>query len=124
MVSILPQKLSPFQAIGKAMSELGRNTPQLLENRFQTERGLSAIDQLQDTLGQAGGDINKILPALARAYTLNPNLERSGLGQQCLQQARVGNLFGAPHQNQAPAQSQASPMQNQGIAPHNQLPMQ
>jgi hypothetical protein len=36
----------------------------------------------------------------------------------------VGNLFGAPNQNQAPAQSQASPMQNQGIAPNNQLPMQ
>lgn len=88
MVSILPTKLSPFQLLGQAMGQLGRNTPQLLENRFQTERGLGAIDQLQESLGKAGGDINQILPALAKAYTLNPNLERSGLGQQYLQQAQ------------------------------------
>jgi len=92
MVSILPQKLSPFQLIGKAMSDLGRNTPQLLENRYQTERGLGAIDQLQQALGEAGGDINQILPALAKAYTLNPALERSGLGPHYLQQAQRQNL--------------------------------
>lgn len=90
MVSILPQKLSPFQLIGKAMSDLGRNTPQLLENRFQTERGLGAIDQLQEALGKSGGDINKILPELLRAQTLNPALERSGLLPQYLQQVKAG----------------------------------
>ncbi len=31
MVSILPQKISPFQLIGQAMSQLGQNTPELLE---------------------------------------------------------------------------------------------
>lgn len=93
MVSILPQKVSPWQIIGQAMSQLGQNAPQMLEERFKTQRGLGAVDQLQEALGQAGGDVNKILPALARAYTLNPNLERSGLGQQYLQQARVAGAF-------------------------------
>jgi len=94
MVSILPAKISPWQAIGRSMTELGKNAPQLLENRFQTERGLGAVDQLQEALASAGGDVNKVLPALMKAYTLNPSLERSGLGQQYLQQARTGNALG------------------------------
>ncbi len=120
MVSILPSKISPWQAIGKSMSDLGRNAPQMLENRFQTERGLGAIDQLQEALGAAGGDINKILPALAKAYTLNPGLERSGLGQQYLQQAGAGQqaagLAGMGEQSQT-AQTNQPQQQN---APQSQ----
>lgn len=93
MVSILPAEPSPWQALGKSLSELGRNTPQLLENRYQRQQGLSAIDQLQEALQSAGGDINKMLPALAKAYTLNPGLERSGLGQTYLQQAKLNRAF-------------------------------
>lgn len=93
MVSILPTKRSPFELIGQAMSQLGQNAPQLLEKRFQTQQGLSAIDQLQQQLEASGGDINKMLPALARAYTLNPNLERSGLGQTFMQQAKTKRAF-------------------------------
>ncbi len=125
MVSVLPPQISPFQAIGKSMSELGRNTPQLLENRYQRQQGLGAIDQLQEALGAAGGDINKILPALAKAYTLNPGLERSGLGQQYLQNAGAGQYAaglggdqgktGAPPPTTQPNQPQQTSPQKQGI---------
>lgn len=120
MVSILPPKISPWQAIGKAMSELGNNTPQLLEKRYQTQQGLSAIDQLQESLGKSNGDVSQILPALAKAYTLNPNLERSGLGQQYLQQARVGQAYGQSGQKQPQISSEQSP----NIASNQSQPQQ
>jgi hypothetical protein len=88
MVSILPPDISPWQVIGKAMSQFGQNAPQLIEKRFQQKQGMEAIDELQKGLESAGGDINKILPLLAKAYTKNPNLEKSGLGQTFLQQAQ------------------------------------
>jgi len=46
MVSILPPKVSPFQAIGRAMSEFGRNAPELLEKRYergQIQQGLKDV---------------------------------------------------------------------------------
>jgi hypothetical protein len=89
MVSILPPNRSRWQSIGDAMTNLGRNTPQLLENRYQRQQGLSAIDQLQKALTEANGDISKMLPAIAKAYTLNPNLERSGLAEQFLKQGKA-----------------------------------
>ena len=88
MVSILPPKRNMWSGISEAMSEFGKNAPQLLEERYQNERGLKAIDDLQKQLGESGGDINKMLPALAKAYSQNPSLERSGLGQQFLQQSQ------------------------------------
>jgi len=109
MVSIIPGKRTPFQGIAEAMSEFGKNAPQLLEERFQRQRGLGAIDKLQEQLQDADGDITKMLPALARAYTLNPNLERSGIGQTFLQNAKVGRAFpNAPENESGPGQAQAS----------------
>lgn len=120
MVSILPSERTPFDVIGKDVGRALQGVlPGAVQQGFQRGQGLSAIDQLQEALGSAGGDINKILPALAKAYTMNPNLERSGLGQQYLQQARVGNAFGQPTgQGQPMAQPSmggaAAPNQPQG----------
>ena len=92
MVSILPNERSPFEMIGKDVGKALQGVlPGAVQQGYARGQGLGAIDQLQEALGAAGGDINKILPALAKAYTMNPNLERSGLGQQYLQQARAGN---------------------------------
>lgn len=99
MVSILPPNPSPWQVIGKAMSQFGQNAPQQLEERFQRQRGVSAIDQLQTALQEAGGDINKMLPAIAKAYTMNPSLERSGLGQTYLNRALTGQALNPNGQN-------------------------
>lgn len=115
MVSVLPPQLSPWQVIGKAMSQFGQNAPELMEKRYQRDQGLSAIDDLQKQLQQSGGDINKILPALAKAYTLNPNLERSGLGQTYLQSARnqaatnpVNEAIGGGHLQQQQMEGMAA----------------
>ncbi len=95
MVSILPSERTPFDVIGKDVGRALQGVlPGAVQQGFQRGQGLSAIDQLQESMSAAGGDINKILPALAKAYTMNPNLERSGLGQQYLQQARLGQAFG------------------------------
>lgn len=122
MVSILPSERTPFDVIGKDVGRALQGVlPGAVQQGFQRGQGLSAIDQLQEALGKAGGDINQILPALAKAYTMNPNLERSGLGQQYLQQARVGQAYGQPAgaqgvgqqppqmPGQAPAMSQQAP---------------
>jgi hypothetical protein len=113
MVSILPSERTPFDVIGKDVGRALQGVlPGAVQQGFQRGQGLGAIDQLQEALGAAGGDINKMLPALAKAYTMNPNLERSGLGQQYLQQARVGNAFGQP-----PSQGQQMGQPGMGGAP-------
>src|ERR1051326_2360285 len=127
MVSVLPGERTQFDVLGKGIGQALQSVlPGAVQQGFQRQQGLNAIDQLQEALGAAGGDINKILPALARAYTLNPNLERSGLGQQYLQQARLGNAFGQPMPNQSNQQlpsinpNQESP--NLPSASSNQAP--
>lgn len=96
MVTILPQRKSPFQLLGDATSQFGANAPQLLEERFQTQRGLSAIDQLQNDLKESGGDMTKVLPAVAKAVSLNPNLQKSGYVEHALQMAKAMNANKAP----------------------------
>lgn len=113
MVSILPGG-SNWDIIGQHLGEnVGRALPQAVSQGYQRQQGLSAIDQLQQQLQDAGGDMTKMLPALARAYTLNPGLERSGLGQFALQQAKVQNAFGPQSQTQPqgpPNQPQSNQM--------------
>lgn len=96
MVSILPPKRNIWNALGDAMSQFGANAPQLLEERYQTQRGLSAIDQLQKDLQEANGDISKILPAVAKAQSLNKNLERSGFTEHALKLAQAQALNKTP----------------------------
>ncbi len=136
MTTILPTARSPsdliFQQLGEGLSQ---TLPQAAAQRSQRETGLNSIDQLQEQLRMANGDISKILPALAKAYTLNPNLERSGIGQFALEQARKGQasdpvlnaIRGGVQQNPPmggmngmaanAAQQAAQPMQQQGQVP-------
>ena len=74
---------------------LSQTLPQAAMQRSQRETGLNAIDQLQRGIASANGDMSKILPELMRAYTLNPGLERSGLGQKYLETAMAGQYPGA-----------------------------
>lgn len=115
MVSILPAERSNWDVIGKSIGQNLSNTlPGAVQQGYQRQQGINAIDQLQQQLGQSGGDINKILPALAKAYTMNPSLERSGLGQTYLQQARTANaLGGGQGQGQPQSQAQGVPQQQE-----------
>lgn len=109
-VSILPGG-SNWDIIGQHLGDnVGRVLPQAVQQGYQREQGLSAINQLQQQLQESGGDINKMLPALARAYTLNPGLERSGLGQTFMQQAKVNRAY--PQHGQQSGQGN-QPNQNQ-----------
>jgi len=134
MVSILPPKRGPWNTIADAMTKFGENAPDLLEKRYQREQGLNAIDDLQKGLESAKDpktgqiDMTKALPLLAKAYTQNPALERSGIGQTFLQQYAAVNQANAladgispasenisrsyqnqPDQNISPLQGQANP---------------
>lgn len=107
MVSILPAARSSWDVIGQQIGHsLDQNLPGIIQQRQQRERGLEAIDQLQRDLQTSGGDISKMLPAIARAYTLNPNLERSGLAQYALQNAKASNIYGDQQTTQPPPAGQ------------------
>jgi hypothetical protein len=85
MVSILPTNRSPWEAISNSIGEgLSQTLPQAAQQRSQRETGLNAIDQLQRDLQASGGDITKMLPAVMKAYTLNPALERSGIAEKLI----------------------------------------
>ena len=96
-VSILPgNSRTPWDLIGQMTGQnISQNLPGAVQQGYQRQQGLNAIDQLQNDLAQSGGDISRILPALARAYTLNPTLERSGLGQEFLKNQAQGMYPGA-----------------------------
>lgn len=96
MVSILPGG-SNWDVIGKSLGEnVSRALPQAVQQGYQRGMGYNAIDRLQQELAGANGDFSKILPAIARSYIDNPNLERSGIGPFALQNAKVQNAYGQP----------------------------
>lgn len=106
MTTILPSERSSADVIFR---DIGQSLGQTLPSAIQRYQGMQAINQLQSDLQAAGGDINKILPAIARAYTLNPSLERSGIAEQALSRARMAQGTGAATgligQNQQPLPS-------------------
>lgn len=119
MVSIIPSQRSSWDVIGDMLGQnLSQNLPRAIEQGYERQRGLSAIDNLQTELQSAGGDISKTLPALARALTLNKNLERSGLAQQFLINSAQGLYPGALGQGAGgqPTSPQAGAMVDQPAA--------
>ncbi len=141
MTTILPADRTSadaiFSQIGRGLSE---TLPQAAAQRSQRETGLNAIDDLQRQLKDANGDINKILPAYARAMTLNPNLERSGLLEHAMKSARLNNVFGGqggqggqpqgvnpqtgvnPQGNVGSGQPEGLPQNNQSTSPLDTAP--
>jgi len=99
MTTILPTARTSSDAIFEQLGHgLSQTLPQAAMQRSQRETGLNAIDQLQRGIASANGDMSKILPELMRAYTLNPGLERSGLGQKYLETALAGQYPNALNQ--------------------------
>jgi hypothetical protein len=79
MTSILPGNArTPWDVIGSAIGQnLSQNLPGAVQQGFQRQLGLNALDQAQQEISQAGGDPYKIALAFARAGAQNPALERS-----------------------------------------------
>ena len=74
MVSILPNARNPWDVISSAIGQnINQNLPQAVQKGFERQQGLNAIEQLQNELQNANGDFTQMLPALAKAYTLNPS---------------------------------------------------
>ena len=92
MVSILPPERTPFDVMGRDLGQALQSVfPQAYQKGFERQLGIKAIDDLQTELQDSKGDINKIMTSLAKAYTLNPNLQRSGLGEHLLKMAQAEN---------------------------------
>lgn len=88
-MTVLPSERTGMDVLGKYIGEGMNNAmPQMYENQ-KTQRGLSAVDELQSALQGANGDMGKILPAIAKAYSLNPNLQRSGIAEHYIKQAQI-----------------------------------
>ncbi len=80
-VSILPPKSSGMDLLGQYIGQGIQNAmPQQYEN-MKYQRGMSAIDKLQETMKNPDLKQGDVLAELARAITSNPNLERSGLAE-------------------------------------------
>ena len=85
MVSILPSARTPFDVFGAETGKALQSViPGAVEKGFQRQTGLNAIDQLQADIANAKGDVSKMIPAIAKAYTLNPPLERSGIAEKLI----------------------------------------
>jgi hypothetical protein len=120
MVSILPPKRNIFNAIADSMSEFGRNAPQLLEERFQRQRGLNALNTAEDAIKSgivdpATGIRRELDPyemalQFAKAGAANPGLERSlgPLMQTAMQGGRVNRAFPTTESGAAPGQQTPS----------------
>ncbi len=119
MVSIIPGNArTSADLFGQQIAQsLQQNVQPAVAQGLQRQRGHSAIDQLQQDLSTANGDMSKILPAIARAYTDNPNLERSGIAQYALQNAKAANIYG----NQPPPAT-SNPSQSTGQTQPQQQP--
>jgi hypothetical protein len=84
MATILPAARTGWDVLGEHVGAgMQRAMPQMYENQ-KRQMGLNAIDQLQQDLKNANGDMSKMIPALAKAYTLNPSLERSGIAEKLI----------------------------------------
>lgn len=91
MVSVLPPQLSPWQVIGKAMSQFGQNAPELMERRYQQSQLRGNLDEISK-LAQSGGSPLDVTLAAMKAGAGIPGSERY-LGQiiPMLQQLTAAN---------------------------------
>jgi hypothetical protein len=102
MVSILPSQRSGLDVLGSYLGQgASAAMPQMYEN-MKYQRGMSAIDQLQNALkpnAEGQIDIGQMLSNIARAVAANPGLERSGLVEHAMKQAQALNSQRVPLPN-------------------------
>lgn len=86
MVSILPPKRNIFNALADSMAQFGQHAPELLEKRYQTSLGLSALDKAEKAIQEGiidpktgekrNLDPHELALQYARVGAQNPSLER------------------------------------------------
>lgn len=119
MVSIIPGTARTAADLTgqQTANAIQQNVQPQLNQMYQRQRGYAAIDRLQQDLASANGDMSKILPAIARAYTDNPSLERSGIAEQALKTAQGNRVFG-----RGQGQEQSSSYQKEPLPQFNSTP--
>lgn len=132
MTTILPSARSGLDVVG---AQIGANLHQVLpgavQQGYQRQLGMNALQQAEQDIAAAGNDPYKIALAFAKAGAQNPNLERSlgPLMQTAMTQAKLKNAFpnapgtGIPNTGVVGQQPQPLPgfMQPQG-QPQAQIP--
>lgn len=113
MVSIIPAERTPWDVLGRDVgSALQQVLPGAVQQGYQRQTGLNALDQAQKEIASAQGDPYKIAMAFARAGAQNPDLARSlgPLAQTAMSQAAVNRAFPqGPGGQGAPASPTAAP---------------
>jgi len=124
MVSILPAERTPWDVIGKAIGQnVSQNLPGAVQQGYQRQLGMNALQQAEQDIANAGNDPYKIALAFAKVGAQNPALERSlgPLMQTAMANAQVNNAF-PKNPNQQPGQP--SPIGNETVnAAQNALAM-
>jgi len=106
MTSVLSGPRTALDAIGDIVGRnISQNLPGAVQQGYQRQLGMNALDKAQQDVAQAGGDPFKIAMAFARAGAQNPALERA-----------LGPLL-----NIAMTQSQARNSQNAPMAGEESL---
>ncbi len=99
MVSILPSDRSGLDVLGRELGAgMTRAMPQMYENQ-KFQRGMSAIDKLQESLKPQDGkrvDQSEVLANLARVQAQLPGFERSPYMEYVMKQAAAEAMKDAP----------------------------
>lgn len=126
MVSIIPAERTPWDVISKAIGQnISQNLPGAVQQGYQRQLGLNALDQAEKSIAESGGDPYKMALAFARAGAQNPALERSlgPLMQTAMANAKVGRAFpDIPQAQQAPQIPGVQPAAQGMEAPQQQEP--
>lgn len=115
MTTILPSERGPWDVIGKAIGQnVSQNLPGAVQQGYQRQLGMNALQQAEQEIAQAGGDPYKIALAFAKVGAQNPALERSlgPLMQTAMNSAAVNRAFPGSTGQQVNGQGPVQAAQN------------
>jgi len=130
MVSVLPAKVSPWQSIGQAMTNLGKSAPQLMENRYQRGQLQGALDEIKNLGTQEDLNPLELMTSIMKAGAGIPGSEKylAQLYPMVSQQLQSKMMPKGPGGEQQAPEGDNQVSASQGAAPkqeaQEQLPMQ
>ncbi len=120
MVSILPPQITPGQVLGKSLSQLGQNAPELLERRYQRGQLQNSLDEIKNLSNTQGTKPLDLILSAMKAGAGIPGSERY-LGQLIPELAKFAQA-GASQNVPVPGEQPRSREPLEGIQGKQQLP--
>lgn len=120
MTTILPGARTSWDVIGQALgTSIGQNLPGAIQQGYQRQIGMNAINQAEKDIEMAGGDPYKIALAFAKAGAQNPSIERAlgPLMQTALTNSKINRAFPQETSGSIPKGSEIQPMARNQLAP-------